>query len=67
MNPLSIMLNIVFSCIGIAYFIYGKKSERWNFIVFGGILCFLPYFFSNPWVEIPVEILFSILPFFVEF
>ncbi len=51
MNIVSVLLNVIFSLLGTAYLIYGKKSERWNFAIFGAILIFWPYFFSNIWIE----------------
>ncbi len=67
MDPVKILLNIVFTTVGFAYFLYGKKSERWNFIVFGAILAFWPYFFSNLLIEIAGDIILAVLPFIVDF
>ncbi len=64
---LSIILNLISSTIGLAYFIYGKKSERWNFIICGAILMFWPYFISNLLIELLGDIVLLGVPFFVDF
>ncbi|BBB32685.1 conserved hypothetical protein [Thermotomaculum hydrothermale] len=67
MDPVKITINLIFSVLGMAYFIYGKKSERWNFIIFGAVLTFWPYFFSNIVIEIVGDIVLAIAPFLLDF
>ncbi len=67
MDAISITLNIIFSLIGTAYLIYGKKAERWNFGVFGAVLIFWPYFFSNVWIDFLGGVILIALPFLVDF
>ena len=64
---MAILFNIIASVLGAAYFIYGKKAERWNFIICGALLMFWPYFFSNVWVEFAGDIVLAAIPFLVEF
>ena len=67
MDPVSITLNVVFSLVGTAYLIYGKKAERWNFGVFGAVLIFWPYFVSNLWINFLGGVVLTALPFLIDF
>ena len=39
--------NIVFSAIGFAAFIYGKKNSSWRAMILGGTLMVYPYFITE--------------------
>lgn len=63
MSPLVILLNILFSSVGFAYFIYGKKNQNFVFIFDGLILCVFPYFVSSVTITLVLGLLLIIFPF----
>ncbi|HKX18463.1 MAG TPA: hypothetical protein VJT33_10680 [bacterium] len=47
-NPAALAVGFIFSLIGMAAFVYGRKTDRIG-MVFGGILLTVfPYFVANP-------------------
>ncbi len=51
--------SIVFGSIGMAAFVYGKKSGLVNPMLFGGALMAFPYFISTTWLLWAIGILLT--------
>jgi len=46
-DPLVLMVYVLASACGMAYFIYGKRQQNAAFLGAGVFLCIYPYFFSS--------------------
>lgn len=66
MNTTQLLLGVLFSSIGLGYFLYGKKQKVVVPLVCGIILMIFPYFIDNTTLIIMIGILFSILPYFIR-
>ena len=66
MNTVQLLLGIVFSSIGLGYFIYGKKQQRTMPIICGIALMIYPYFIENTVVLILIGIILCIAPQFIR-
>ena len=49
-TPANLFGSIIFSAIGMAAFVYGKKAGRLNPMLFGAALLIYPYFVSQTWL-----------------
>lgn len=61
-----IVVIIFFSIIGLGYFLYGKKSANYVFLICGIILMIFPYFISNITYLIIVGIVISLIPLIIK-
>jgi len=61
-----IVAIIFFSIIGFGYFLYGKKSANYVFLICGIILMVFPYFVSNLAYLIIIGIVFSLIPLIIR-
>ncbi len=66
MNTVPLLLGVVFSSIGLGYFIYGKKQQRTMPIICGIALMIYPYFIENTVVLILIGIILCIAPQFIR-
>ena len=66
MNTVQVLLGVVFSSIGLGYFIYGKKQQRTMPIICGIALMTYPYFIENTVVLILIGIILCITPKFIR-
>jgi uncharacterized membrane protein YjjP (DUF1212 family) len=66
MNTTQLLLGVLFSCIGLGYFIYGKKQKVTVPLVCGLVLMIFPYFIENTAMLASIGILLSILPYFIR-
>lgn len=66
MDTTQLLLGVLFSSIGLGYFLYGKKQKVVVPLVCGIILMIFPYFIDNTTLIIMIGILFSILPYFIR-
>ena len=66
MNTVPLLLGVVFSSIGLGYFIYGKKQQRTMPIICGIALMIYPYFIENTVVLILIGIILCISPQFIR-
>ena len=66
MNTVPLLLGVVFSSIGLGYFIYGKKQQRTMPIICGIALMTYPYFIENTVVLILIGIILCIAPKFIR-
>ncbi|OTG99161.1 MULTISPECIES: amino acid transport protein [Acinetobacter] len=66
MNTTQLLLGVLFSSIGLGYFIYGKKQKVTVPLVCGLVLMIFPYFIENTAMLTSIGILLSILPYFIR-
>lgn len=66
MNASQLLLGVLFSSIGLGYFIYGKKQKLIVPFVCGLILMIFPYFIENTWLIMLVGSVFMGLPYFIR-
>lgn len=67
MNATQLFLGVIFSSIGLGYFLYGKKQHMTVPLVCGLVLMFFTYFMDSTMLISVTGILFSILPYFLRF
>jgi len=67
MNTSSLLLSLLFSSIGLAYFTYGKRQQRFGSMLAGAGLCVYTFFVSGALLTVGLGIAFMALPFFVSF
>ena len=48
MTGTQIMIGLVFGCIGMGAFVYGKKQHAWKPLLIGVLLMAYPYFVPQP-------------------
>jgi hypothetical protein len=65
MNELFIGMSA--GVIGMAYFVYGKKSTKFAPMICGVLLCIYPYFFDNIFWLCVVGIVLMAVPFVTDF
>ncbi len=63
MNSNTIILGFIFGCIGMGYFVYGKKQARWVALFAGVGLCAFPYVITNIWAVLLTGVVLMALPF----
>ncbi|WP_336929219.1 amino acid transport protein [Acinetobacter tandoii] len=67
MNSTQLLLGVIFSSIGLGYFLYGKKQKLTVPFVVGLILMVFPYFIESNVLLGSIGILLSIIPYFLRF
>lgn len=66
MNTSQLLLGVLFSSIGLGYFIYGKKQKVIVPLVCGLILMIFPYFVEATALLLTLGTALSILPYFIR-
>lgn len=66
MNTAQLLLGVLFSSIGLDYFIYGKKQKVIIPLVCGLILMIFPYFVDNTTMLCIIGAVLSIAPYFIR-
>lgn len=66
MNTVPLLLGVVFSSIGLGYFIYGKKQQQTMPLICGIALMIYPYFIENTVFLILIGIILCITPKFIR-
>ena len=61
-----LLWGVVFSSIGLGYFLYGKKQRSISPLVFGVALMGVPYFVSNTWVLCLIGTALCAGPYFIR-
>ena len=56
--------GVVFGSVGLAYFVYGKKQQRFVPLLCGIALMAFPYFISNTVLLVVVGLVLSAVPYF---
>ena len=59
-----LLWGVVFGSIGLAYFVYGKKQQRFVPLLCGIALMAFPYFISNTVLLVVVGLVLSAVPYF---
>jgi hypothetical protein len=58
--------GLLFSCIGLGYFIFGKKQANVVFLVCGLLLMVFPYFVANTWLMVGIGAALAAAPRFIH-
>lgn len=66
MNPWVLMCGVLFSSVGVGFFIYGKKQKTLMPFVCGLALMVFPYFVSNTAALVAIGTGLIALPYFVR-
>lgn len=66
MNATQLFLGVIFSSIGLGYFLYGKKQKMTVPFVVGLFMVF-PYFIENNALLGGIGLLLSAIPYFLRF
>ncbi|KHF75774.1 hypothetical protein PJ15_1976 [Acinetobacter sp. neg1] len=67
MNATQLFLGVIFSSIGLGYFLYGKKQKMTVPLVCGLVLMLFTYFIDSTAMISVIGIILSILPYFLRF
>jgi hypothetical protein len=65
-SPLNLFSSLLFSLIGMAYIVYGKKEQDFLFLGIGFALAIYPYFVDNVWIMIALGLVLAAAPFFIR-
>ena len=57
-----VLLIVLFSLFGMAFFVFGKKQSRAGILVVGILLMIFPYFVSNIWAIAAIGTLLTLVP-----
>jgi len=66
MNTASLLWGLVFSSVGLGFFIYGKKQRAVVPLVCGLTLMIYPYFIANTLLLVGIGVVLIALPYFVS-
>jgi predicted membrane protein len=66
-NTASLLWGLLFSSIGLGFFIYGKRQRAVVPLVCGLILMIFPYFVSNTIALVVIGLALMALPYFVRY
>ncbi|ELW81960.1 amino acid transport protein [Acinetobacter bereziniae] len=66
MNSTTLFLGLIFSSIGLGYFIYGKKQKMIVPFICGIALMIFPYFIENNLLISAIGMIFSLIPWFIR-
>jgi hypothetical protein len=67
MNATQLFLGVLFSSIGLGYFMYGKKQKMTVPLVCGLVLMLFTYFIESNILITVIGVVLSILPYFLRF
>ncbi|ATZ64906.1 MULTISPECIES: hypothetical protein [Acinetobacter] len=66
MNSTTLFLGLIFSSIGLGYFIYGKKQKMIVPFICGIALMIFPYFIENNLLISAIGMILSLIPWFIR-
>lgn len=66
MNATTLFLGVIFSSIGLGYFMYGKKQKMTMPFIVGIVLMIFPYFIENTLLLSISGIVLSIIPWIIR-
>ncbi len=66
MTTAQLLWGVLFSSIGLGYFLYGKKQRTVVPLVCGIALMVYPYFISSPTLLVIVGVVLAAIPYFVR-
>ena len=64
MDVTGLLLTVLFSSIGLGFFVYGKKQSAIVPLICGVSLMIYPYFVSDVWLLVLIGIGLTALPYF---
>jgi predicted membrane protein len=64
MNPAILLWGLLFSSIGLGFFLYGKKQRAVVPLVCGLVLMIYPYFIPNVFALVVIGIVLTAVPYF---
>lgn len=67
MNALSLYLSVLFSSIGLGYFIYDKRQKMTVPLICGLLLMLFTYFIESTTMISMIGLILSIVPYFLRF
>ena len=67
MDTATLLWGLIFSSIGFAYFIYGKKQKRGVPFASGIGMMIFPYFVSNTYLIVIIGIVLLVLPYYFRY
>jgi hypothetical protein len=67
MNATQLFLGVIFSSIGLGYFLYGKKQKMTVHLVCGLVLMFFTYLIESTALISIMGIILSVIPYFLRF
>jgi hypothetical protein len=62
-----LLWEVAFGSVGLAYFVYGKKQQRFVPLLCGIGLMAFPYFISNTILLVVIGLVLSLVPYFFRF
>lgn len=66
MNPAILLWGVVFSSIGLGFFIYGKRQQRLVALLCGLALMIFPYFVSSAVFMVLIGAVLTAIPFVIK-
>ena len=66
MNEAALLWGVLFSSIGIGYFIYGRRQDKTIPLLSGMALMIYPYFMPNSLALVVIGIIFTAVPYFLR-
>lgn len=66
MNPAILLWGVVFSSIGLGFFIYGKRQQRLVSLLCGLALMIFPYFVSSAVFMVLIGTVLTAIPFVIK-
>jgi hypothetical protein len=66
MNQAALLWGVLFSSIGLGYFIYGRKQSKLIPLLCGVALMVYPYFMPNTMVLFIIGAIFTAVPYFLR-
>jgi hypothetical protein len=66
MDTASLLWGVLFSSIGLGYFIYGRKQQQLVPLLCGIGLMGFTFFVSNSWLLVGIGVGLMVLPYFVR-
>lgn len=67
MSTANLLVALLFSSIGMGYFVYGKRQQRVVPLLAGAGLMAYPYFVANTWSMAAVGVGLMAIPYFLAF
>lgn len=66
MDTASLLWGVLFSSIGMGYFIYGRKQQKLVPLISGIGLMVFTFFVSNVWALLAIGLVLMALPYFIS-
>ena len=66
MNEAGLLWGVLFSSIGVGYFIYGRRQGKTIPLLSGVVLMIYPYFMPNTIALVVIGAIFTAVPYFIR-